>query len=182
MRIPAWVRSAKLRLGNRTNGREISLQTLRREDVGTYLTVWVDKPQETEVLLELGMEARLTCAHSLVEETVNQVAVERGPLVYCMEGMDAPVETIDDLFIPSDISLQPELFEIGGRTVTALTGTFLKKRTDGKEGYDRQALYQDYVDRGYEKIKGRMIPYFAWDNRGMDEMRIWMPVTDVRSL
>ena len=126
--------------------------------------------------------ARLTCAHSLVEETVNQVAVERGPLVYCMEGMDAPVETIDDLFIPSDISLQPEPFEIGGRNVTALTGTFLKKRTDGKEGYDRQALYQDYVDRGYEKIKGRMIPYFAWDNRGMDEMRIWMPVTDVRSL
>lgn len=182
LRIPAWVRSAKLRLGNRTNGREISLQTLQREDAGTYLTVWVDKPQETEVLLELGMEARLTCAHSLVEETVNQVAVERGPLVYCMEGMDAPVETIDDLFIPSDISLQPELFEIGGRTVTALTGTFLKKRTDGKDGYDRQALYQDYVDRGYEKIKGRMIPYFAWDNRGMDEMRIWMPVTDVRSL
>uniref|UniRef100_UPI003AB12D3A glycoside hydrolase family 127 protein n=1 Tax=Eisenbergiella sp. TaxID=1924109 RepID=UPI003AB12D3A len=182
LRIPAWVRSAKLRLGNRTNGREISLQTLQREDAGTYLTVWVDKPQETEVLLELGMEARLTCAHSLVEETVNQVAVERGPLVYCMEGMDAPVETIDDLFIPSDISLQPELFEIGGRTVTALTGTFLKKRTDGKDGYDRQALYQDYVDRGYEKIKGRMIPYFAWDNRGMDEMRIWMSVTDVRSL
>ena len=83
--------------------------------------------------------------------------------------MDAPVETIDDLLSP-DISLQPELFEIGGRTVTAPHRNLpLKKRTDGKEGYDRrQALYQDYVDRGYEKIKGRMIPLLgAWDNRGI---------------
>ena len=34
LRIPAWVRSAKLRLGNRTNGREISLQTLLRGGCG----------------------------------------------------------------------------------------------------------------------------------------------------
>ena len=37
------------------------------------------------------------------------------------------------------------------------------------------------MDRGYEKIQARMIPYFAWDNRGMGEMRVWLPVTDVRT-
>lgn len=179
LRIPGWVRGGSLRLRDRTDGREIGAWTLGRREAGTCRTVMVENPERTEVLLELGMEPRLTCAHSLVEEAVNQVAVERGPLVYCMEGMDAAVDTIDDLFIPSDISLKPEPFEIAGRTVVSLTGTFLQKRTDGNDGYDREALYQDYMDSGYERITARMIPYFAWDNRGLDEMRIWMPVTDV---
>ena len=127
------------------------------------------------------MEARLTCANAMVEEDVNQVCVERGPLVYCIEGMDAEAEALDDLLIPSDISLTAEPFEIDGRTVTSLTGTFLKRRTEGGAlgDYDREALYQDYVNRGYEKVEVRMIPYFAWDNRGMGEMRVWIPVTDV---
>lgn len=182
LRIPSWVRKGSICVRNLSKDQDISLRKLTAAEAGTYQTVLIDQPETTEVLLDLGMEARLTCAHSLVEEAVNQVAVERGPLVYCMEGMDAPVETLDDLLIPSDIELRPEPFEIGGRTVLSLTGTFLRRRNEEDKGYDRQALYQDYVDRGYEKTEARMIPYFAWDNRGLDEMRIWMPVTDVRSV
>lgn len=182
LRIPSWVRKGTICVRDTRENREISMRQLAGTEAGTYQTVHVVHGEVTEVLLDLGMEARLTCAHSLVEENVNQVAVERGPLVYCMEGMDAPVETIDDLLIPSDIRLKPEPFDIGGRTVTSLTGTFLRRRNGEETGYDRQALYQDYVDRGYEKTKARMIPYFAWDNRGLDEMRVWIPVTDMRSV
>ena len=76
----------------------------------------------------------------------------------------------------SDIRLEPEDFVIEGRTVTSLKGSFLLRKRE--DGYDRNALYQDYGNREYEKITARMIPYFAWDNRGMDEMRVWLPVMD----
>ena len=80
--------------------------------------------------------------------------------------------------IPSDIRLEPEDFVIEGRTVTFLKGSFLLRKRE--DGCDRNALYQDYGNREYEEITARMIPYFAWDNRGMDEMRVWLPVMDVR--
>ncbi|MCI9218657.1 MAG: hypothetical protein HFH94_02800 [Lachnospiraceae bacterium] len=181
LRIPSWVRKGSLELRSRKDGGLCHREELDRSRAGSYLTVRIEDIADAEVRLELGMEARLTCANAMVEEDVNQVCVERGPLVYCIEGMDAEAETLDDLLIPSDISLTAEPFEIDGRTVTSLTGTFLKRRTEdaGRGNYDREALYQDYVNRGYERAQVRLIPYFAWDNRGMGEMRVWIPVTDV---
>lgn len=174
LRIPSWVRTGSL-VKRTEQGRRLELERkLSRDEAGSYLTVEIQNPRETEVVLDLGMEPRLTCAHALVEETAGQVAVEKGPLVYCLEGMDAPVDTIDDLFIPSDIRLETEEREIEGRKLTGLTGRFLKKN-HGRE-YDRNALYQDYADEGYEGVQVHLIPYFAWDNRGLGEMRIWMPV------
>lgn len=181
LRIPAWVRKGNLSVKNQRDGSVILDRELGRAEAGTYIAVPVRNPAETEVLLDFHMEARLTCAHAMVEEDVNQVAVERGPLVYCLEGMDAKIETLDDLLIPSDIALKPEGFEIEGRRVLSLKGDFLKRKAAPGEEADRDALYRDYVNSGYEKIQVRMIPYFAWDNRGLDEMRVWIPVTDVQS-
>lgn len=181
LRIPAWVRRGLLTVKNRSDSTTLYSQELGRAEAGTYTTVCIGNPAETEVVLELGMEARLTCAHAMVEEDINQVAVERGPLVYCLEGMDADTATLDDLLIPSDICLQPEEFEIDGRNILSLRGDFLKRKEMPGEGADRNALYRDYVNHGYEKIPVRLIPYFAWDNRGLDEMRVWIPVTDVKS-
>lgn len=184
LRIPSWVRKGRVQCCG-ADGRAVMTHTLSAGDAGSYFTVTAGVPESMTVVLDLGMEPRLTCAHALVEEAVNQAAVERGPLVYCMEGMDAQSDTLDDILIPSGVKLEPEELEIEGRRVTALRGTFLKRKTDSREGeqsFDRSALYQDYVNRGYERISARMIPYFAWDNRGMDEMRIWMPVTDMEAL
>lgn len=176
LRIPSWVLSGSIRCGNRRSGEGETIITLGRRDASTYVSLPIEEADDREILVDFAMEARLTCAHPLVEETAGQAAVERGPLVYCLEGMDAGVETIDELAIPSDIRLEPEELEIEGRTVTALKGTFFRRITE--EGYDSSALYQDYPYRGYEEVTARMIPYFAWDNRGMDEMRVWLPVAD----
>ncbi len=183
LRIPAWAKDGSVEVRRLTDGHVCQAKVLTRALAGSYLEIPVEDPADVEVLLDLGMEARLTCAHAMVEENGNQVAVERGPLVYCLEGVDADMETLDDLLVPSDICLEPEPFEIEGRQVLSLKGTFLKRKTrdEARGDYDRDALYQEYMDRGYEKIQARMIPYFAWDNRGMGEMRVWLPVTDVRT-
>ena len=180
VRIPGWVRGGIIKQmtldGNDDHSTRVPVKTwnLTAENAGTYLAIQIDNPAGACLDIDFGMEARLTCAHPLVEETNGQAAVERGPLVYCLEGMDAPVETLDDICIPSNVQLEPEQVEIEGRTIIGLTGTMLKQCHD--ETYDRNALYQDYHDAGCEKVPVHLIPYFAWDNRGMDEMRIWMPV------
>lgn len=178
VRIPSWVRTGSVIQRSRVDGSVLEQIMFGRDRAGSYLSVYVKEAEKVEVLLDLGMEVRLTCANAMVEETVNQVAVERGPLVYCLEGMDADVATLDDLLIPSNVCFQTEPFEVGKREVLSLKGTFLKRKIE-ETTFDREALYQDYIHHGFEKISVRMIPYFAWDNRGMDEMRVWIPVTDI---
>lgn len=174
LRIPSWVRGESGVQKTDKGQKCIWERKLSDADRGSFLTVEIEDPENTMIILDLGMKPRLTSAHVLVEEDCNQVAVERGPLVYCLEGMDTLAETIDDLFVPSDVRLKPEEIEIEGRRVTGLAATFLKK-IHGPE-YERNSLYQDYSEEGYEPVPVRMIPYFAWDNRGLYEMRIWMPV------
>ena len=66
---------------------------LGKADAGTYFEVEVTKPENLDVVLYLDMEVRYTTAHNMVEETVGQAAIERGPLVYCCEGVDVDAET-----------------------------------------------------------------------------------------
>jgi DUF1680 family protein len=54
------------------------------------------------------MSPRLIEANPFVEETLNQVAVQRGPLIYCLESSDLPAKarfSLRDIFIPSNIDL-----------------------------------------------------------------------------
>lgn len=167
LRIPGWVKSGKLECGG-------TVKELSRKDAGTYMSVRIGEPQDINIILTLDMPARLTCGHALIEEDNGHVAVERGPLVYCMETCDAPgVSSLSELAVPSDAVFEQEDIVIEGRKLRALKSVFLKVK---QQDYDENALYQDFVFDGFEETEVRMIPYFAWDNRGRGEMMIWMPV------
>jgi len=56
------------------------------------------------VELVLDMPVKLLESNPLVEETRNQTVVKRGPLVYCLEGIDVQgAKSIDNVLIPADI-------------------------------------------------------------------------------
>lgn len=167
LRLPSWAKSGSLYL----NGNQ---QTLPSDCFGTYLAVKISQTQGTVVELVLDMPARLTVAHPLVEENTNQAAVERGPLVYCIESVDVETASLDGLLLPVNASFEPEELLIGNRRVVALHTELLQplKENDGEE----DALYHTLNCRGSKKIKARLIPYFAWDNRGFGEMKVWMPI------
>jgi hypothetical protein len=96
------------------------------------------------VVLELPMPVRRVIAHSSVAANVGRVAVQRGPLVYCAEGVDNGGKALD-LRLPDNISLQaqhrPDLLN----GVTTISG-------DGIS----------------------LIPYYAWSHRGEGEMAVWL--------
>ena len=119
------------------------------------------------------MPPRLIEANPQVEETRNQLAVQRGPIVYCLESPDLPAGVrVHEVALPGDTELRvvhgPKL--LGGVTMIETTGTVRK------EGDWTGRLYRplDNDARG-RAIDMRLIPYYAWANRGPSEMTVWMP-------
>ena len=81
LRVPGWS------VGGSIKGTGADRE-LTKEDAGTYLDILVEDPQNMDVQLSLDMKVRYTVANNMVEETVGQAAIERGPLVYCCESVD----------------------------------------------------------------------------------------------
>ena len=166
VRVPGWSKKSVLQV----NGEEVKLG---REHAGTYYEIKIENPEAMDVQLALDMNVRYTVANNMVEETVGQAAIERGPLVYCVESVDTSLETLDDLYLDLNADFNPVDVEVAGRTIKALeTEQFCMNRDE----FDRDALYQDLRYNGMEKCEVRLIPYYAWDNREYGEMRIWFPV------
>ena len=108
----------------------------------------------------------------MVEEARNQVAIMRGPVVYCLESVDLPDGvSVDEIYIPGNIQLTPRYDKdlLGG--VTVLEG----KARRIPEGDWSDKLYRNSNDDVKEPIEITLIPYYAWGNRGPCEMTVWLP-------
>jgi uncharacterized protein len=107
----------------------------------------------------------------LVESSRNQVTVKRGPIVYCLESADLPNQNVFNVMIPANIKLQPVPMKIDIGSVMALTGEAkILQKTNWKN-----TLYKE-VNTRISPVKIKLIPYYAWANRGQTDMTVWMPV------
>lgn len=122
--------------------------------------------------LNLDMRPRLVEANPLVEEAKNQVAVMRGPIVYCLEGQDIQGDyRISDIALPADIQLKEVPMTIEGHSFTALEGDAI---VASDKAWDNQTLYRELSKPASRKVRIRLIPYYAWDNRGIQDMSLWL--------
>ena len=159
LRVPDWADGAKLGDETLTPG---------------YHTVKVDRPEGFGCTLELPFAPRLTVGHDLIEESRNQAAVEVGPLVYCLETAGLPEGVaLPDVLIPANAAFAPVEAQIDGRAVPAWEVTLLKQPVEDGE---REALYRTLRASALEPVTARLIPYYAWDNRGWGEMTVWLPL------
>lgn len=166
IRVPNWVESGYIL----NNDKKINLSS---KDSSSYVTVHVEDPKSQLIEINFDMAPRYTIGHPLIEETTNQVALEKGPLVYCIENPDSDLDTLDDILLDLDAQYDTTSLEIQGREVQALEGqAFCIQRND----FNKNALYQPLKYKGLDKTAVRFIPYYAWDNRGYGEMKIWMPI------
>ena len=167
MHIPGWSTDLSLKL----NGEPILVEDLRQPR----------KWKKGDVIeLDLPMPVRLVEANPLVEEAKNQVAVMRGPIVYCLEGQDIgtiPAASgkprINDVAIPADAKFREVPVTISGTTMIALETDAL---VTNDSAWDNNTLYRELRPAAKRKVKVRLIPYYAWDNRGIDDMSLWLPL------
>jgi uncharacterized protein len=164
LRIPGWAKSASVRLNQQPAqpGTPESYFEIRRE--------W--KPGDV-VDLDLPMPVRMMEANPLVEETLNQVAFQRGPVVYCLESPDLPKGVrLMDVYVPKDAKLQARFDKnlLGG--VAVLEGTLLAQPAEKWTG----KLYREVSQTTSQPVKTQLIPYYVWQNRGRSEMSVWLPL------
>ena len=162
LRCPEWASSATLTV----NGQP----TATTHDHG-YTAITRQWKQGDAISLTLPLETRIVEANPLVEESRGQVAVMRGPLLYCLESSDLDADTdIDDVALPVNAAFRTVETVIGGVRMMALeTEAYVRSHDDWQGRLYRPAI----ADKKKKTI--RFIPYYAWGNRGKSEMTVWLP-------
>ena len=164
LRVPAWCKGASATLDGRAVG------TL---GAGGYLRTERAWKRGDVVELDMPMPARLTEAHPRIESTRGCVAIERGPLVYCLETADNPDGHVADLEIdtaaPLESTWAPD--RLGGVVLVKATGWAVETRPWANQLY-RQVGAPPAARR---RVALTAVPYYAWANREPGAMRIWIP-------
>ncbi len=161
IRIPAWCRSASLSV----NGKSISASRNKKKGFARIKREW--RPGD-RVELDLPMPVERIEASPKVRQTCGRVALQRGPIVYCLEEADNG-NNLNDLSLPKDAKLSSTRKKdfLGG--VNVITGKAVRRRTSD---WNRE-LYRPSQSRT-ETVKFTAVPYYAWANRAEGEMLVWM--------
>lgn len=142
LRIPNWCKTYDLSI----NGKRINVS----EEKG-YAVIKDWKSQDV-IALDMDMPVEIVAADPHVKENFGKRAIQRGPLVYCMEEIDNP-EYFDQIQLSPSTTFQTAfVFDIlnGIKTI----------KTNGRA---QSATF---------------IPYYAWDNRKAGKMRVWIPYNE----
>jgi DUF1680 family protein len=168
LRIPGWLHAGAATL--RVNGEPVAAPLVP----GSYAEVsraW--KPGDT-VALDLAFQPVLVEANPLVEETLNQVAVKYGPLVYCLESNDLPAGVrLQDVALgrtPGAFTPQREMID-RTQILTLTVPAFALSRP----AWQPNQLYRETTATAPLVITVKFVPYYAWGNRGDTEMSVWLP-------
>lgn len=164
LRIPGWCDHWSLRV----NGEAVDARVER--GYAAIDRIW--QPGDV-VTLDLAMPVQTVFAHPYVRQMQGRTALQRGPIVYCLEEVDNPVTPLDRISIdPAQASnfaveYRPDL--LGG--VTVLRGP---AQIITEEGWDAHTLYRRNRPSSATGAEIVAVPYATWDNRAAGEMRVWL--------
>jgi DUF1680 family protein len=151
LRIPAWSVKHKL--------------DAMPYDLRDNYAIFELEAGEHDVNLRLDMSVCRIYANPIVRQNANCVALMRGPVVYCFESVDNPAP-LSALRLPRDADIKVE--EASG----ILKGMHMLKM-QGLRAVAGDALYSGIAPE-FKAQELKAIPYFAWANRGLNEMRVWI--------
>jgi DUF1680 family protein len=165
LRIPAWASRVNVRVNNALADDS--------PKPGSYFEIRRVWNTGDFVDLDLPMPVRLMEANPFVEEDLNQVAVQRGPIIYCLESPDLPSGVkISDIMIPAEMNLVARYDQRLLDGVVVLEGRALAQPKTNWGGN----LYREYQPENPRQTEIRLIPYYVWQNRGNSEMSVWLPL------
>ncbi len=164
LRVPGWCENYQVTI----NGKGVSLQP--KSD--GYLEITREWKPGDQVSYQMEMPIRPVFANPAVRQLQGRVAIQRGPIIYCLEGADHGGIVLDRISVdPADIQssftvkYRPDL--LGGAAIIHGTGQVIDDQDWGGE------LYRN-VRLPMRPIEITAIPYCLWDNREPGEMRVWL--------
>lgn len=162
LRIPSWTSSAEIRVGGET----LSLDESVQQGYCVIRRVW--NAGDT-IELKLPMETHRVYAHPELRADAGKAAIQRGPLVYCLEAADngKPLNSIA-LHESAPFTEHFEDSLLGGAVVVKGQGSRIEQAGWSSGLYSR-------AKAPVEAATITAIPYYLWGNRGSGEMKVWIP-------
>ena len=169
LRIPGWADRTQVAMNGKpgTGARP-----------GEYLPLQRKWSSGDRITLQMETPIQVLEANYHVEDNNGRVAVQRGPLLYCLEEVDQPNVALSD--VAMDLGKDPSArFQterrsdlLGGVLVLRLEGVALERSTS------ELSLYSRYSGASVKtrRVPLTMIPYYAWANRNPTSMQVWTPV------
>ncbi len=170
LRVPGWSHSTQVAV----NGKAVEGAV-----PGKYLALRRRWAEGDAISVKFAMTPQVIEANPRVVDDFGRVAVQRGPLVYCLEQLDQPEGVgLFDVSVdvrPERSSNFEEEFQndlLGGVLVLKHRGAVTDKSASS------EALYQRYTAKNpaIRQVELRFIPYYAWANRAATPMQVWTPV------
>lgn len=172
LRLPGWaqgqaVPSDLYNFANQKSGSymlTVNGKTVPAQEVDGYLILDRTWKAGDKVKLVLPMEVEFVTAHDKVTEVQGQVAIQRGPFVYCAEFPDQPDGSVLSKVINPQLSKLVKSKETKfGEIVTIQLPAYTARRELGGD-----------VKLESERKTLQLIPYYLWANRGLGEMAVWL--------
>ena len=118
----------------------------------------------------LPMQTNKIFARKELKQDDNRIAIQRGPIVYCIEGADNNAKAWN-IIIPDNTKFETIDYKVLDESVKAITAEV-----------PVVSVSEDGISLKTEKKKIIAIPYYTWANRGKNEMQVWLPtkITDVK--
>lgn len=165
LRIPGWLQSTPVAsdlYAYTTPAEKYTLKvngsTVKPAEGDGYATIVRTWKPDDVIELELPMEVRRVKANDQVEDDRGMLAMERGPIVYCLEGIDQPDSVVFNKFIPADAKIDVTFDANLLKGVMVLSGTAKEVAQDGS----------------IKDVPFKAIPYSTWNNRGAGQMEVWV--------
>lgn len=165
LRIPGWLQSAPVAsdlYAYTTPAEKYTLKvngsTVKPAEGDGYATIVRTWKPDDVIELELPMEVRRIKANDQVEDDRGMLAMERGPIVYCLEGIDQPDSVVFNKFIPADAKIDATFDAKLLKGVMVLSGTAKEVAQDGS----------------IKDVPFKAVPYSTWNNRGAGQMEVWV--------
>lgn len=161
VRIPGWCRNASVRV----NGEKVDISKINHKGYVRLTRLW---GRESRIELDLDMEIQRIQANPRLREDAGKVAIQRGPLVYCLEEIDNS-PNLQNIMLDENPGFTSEHIDrlLGG--ITVIRGKALRNDESQWKG-------QLYRELSFEKAPDNItaVPYYAWNNRGEGEMTVWI--------
>lgn len=158
LRVPGWTPNATIRV----NGQQVEVATTEDKGYSRLNRLW----QAGDVVeLDLEMPVQEVHANPKIGNDQGRVALQRGPLVYCLEGVDNGDDLNSVLLRPESAFRCEAVEELGGVPALVTTGV--------RESIGDDQLYSIAAPRRQE-VDIRAVPYHLWDNRAPGEMLVWI--------
>ena len=172
LRIPSWLKSSPTNntlyyyndaapaFAITVNGKQVAVENT------DYATINRNWKKGDMIDIDFPMSVRRIVANDNAEDDRGKVALERGPIVYCLEGSDQADGKVFNKYILNSAAITAQYDADLLNGVVTLSGDAKQLQPDGT----------------IKDVTFRAIPYSTWNNRGAQQMEIWVANSPIKAV